>query len=100
MTCNQRQLLALPTGVLSLEIALGLVPAASTADSESVKEFETDIKSSRAVFKIEGWGAKLPQCWATFLTSACLSLHELGIIITRSILIIHSSYILSSHHKH
>lgn len=45
---NQRELLALPTGVLSLKIALRLVPAASAADSEGLTEYETDMKGRRA----------------------------------------------------
>lgn len=69
---------------------------------KNIREFETDIKR----VKSEQWGDKLPGSgptgwhWATFLTSACHSLHTLGIIVAKSILISHSRYIVWSHHRH
>lgn len=74
-----------PAGVLALEIALGLVPVASQQIPKSVKGYETDKKAVEQWSRVKGGepdcqGSDPTGCRrATFLTSACLNLHKLGV---------------------
>lgn len=99
---SSRELLALPTGVLSLQTALGLTPAASAADSEGCKTVGNRYERQQSVeLKREGQATRLPglwSCWVTLgnvLDSTGLCLYKSGITVAQSaFFFIHSSFIL------